>query len=142
MKNKGFTLIELLVVIAIIAILAGMVLVALSGVRAKARDTQRKSDLRTVKGALEVYRSDQDPEAYPIQAIVGAIPTILQTNGYVKTIPSDPRGTYAYQYQSDSDGANFVLFSTLENTRDPDYDKAAPTGFPYPTNYHYFIQND
>jgi len=56
-SNKGFTLIELLVVIAIIGILASVVLASLNSARAKARDTRRKSDLRQIANALELYKN-------------------------------------------------------------------------------------
>ena len=54
-RNKGFTLIELLVVIAIIGILASIIIVSLIGVRERARDARRKSDLRSLRTALELY---------------------------------------------------------------------------------------
>lgn len=54
-KTSGFTLIELLTVIAIIGILASIVVVAVSESRRIARDTKRKSDLKTMKDALESY---------------------------------------------------------------------------------------
>lgn len=54
-KKKGFTLIELLVVVAIIGILASIVLTSINSSRAKARDAQRKADIRQITIALELY---------------------------------------------------------------------------------------
>lgn len=55
--KKGFTLIELVIVIGILAILATVVVLVLNPAQilAQARDSQRMSDLSSVKSAIALY---------------------------------------------------------------------------------------
>jgi len=59
-EEKGFTSIELLVVIAIIAILAAMLLPALSRAREKARQSVCIGNLKQIGLAATMYRQDWD----------------------------------------------------------------------------------
>jgi prepilin-type N-terminal cleavage/methylation domain-containing protein len=58
-RPKGFTLIELLIVIGILAVLATVTLLVLNPAQmfAQARDSQRISDLNTLKSGISLYLS-------------------------------------------------------------------------------------
>jgi prepilin-type N-terminal cleavage/methylation domain-containing protein len=68
--TKGFTIVELLIVIVVIGILAALVLNAFGNVQAKARDTQRQTDVRSLATALEVYYNNNGN--YPATISLGS----------------------------------------------------------------------
>lgn len=72
--QAGFTIIELLIVIAIIAILAGLVLNNFQGAQAKARDTQRVTDLNNIHSKLEEYYNENN--GYPNTFTAATFPGI------------------------------------------------------------------
>lgn len=58
--RKGFTLVELLIVITILVILGIFIVLLINPaeILAKSRDSQRISDLATLKGAIQLYLTD------------------------------------------------------------------------------------
>jgi len=59
-QNKGFTLVELLVVIAIVAVLSVVVILTLNPAELlkQSRDSNRISDMATIRSALSLYFAD------------------------------------------------------------------------------------
>lgn len=121
-RSEGFTLIELLVVIAIIVLLMAISIFGLAGARESARDQRRKTDLETIRSALELYRSDCDK--YPATAEIAAGTQFegTQSSGskcltsyiYLKVVPADPTSTASYRYVQTGSGSGYEICSTLE----------------------------
>lgn len=129
-RIQGFTLIEMLIVIAVISILAGIVLVGITGFQSSARDTKRIGDLRSIQNSLELYytRCGFYPQTVGSAGNTCGGGTAIAdwgdlTDAFVSTqiisgvekMPTDPKGDNEYQYGVDADGTNYVLGAILEN---------------------------
>ena len=114
-KRTGFTLIEMLAVIAIIALLAGMLLPALSKARIRARVAKAKAEMLNIRVSIEQYYADYS--TYPTNdtkfnysgAVAdedyGALYKLkVDTKAYMSSIPKDPfDNSKPYMYFSDAD---------------------------------------
>ncbi len=116
-KSGGFTLLELLIVIVIIGILAVLIVPNLTAGPKRARDSQRKSDMRNVKTALETYFNDNN--VYPSAANYAGLTSVL-VPGFIKAMPTDPKaGNAAYTYTSASPYSTYSITATCEVATDP-----------------------
>jgi prepilin-type N-terminal cleavage/methylation domain-containing protein len=133
-QSRGFTLIELLIVIAIIGILTGLVTVNLQDARERARDVERKAGLKQIQNALELYKNDQRPQAYPTTADWR---DDLLDGGYMREVPQDPTSVQSptwpdYEYIRTTN-LTYTLVACLENSADParDDDNTCSVGNSY-----------
>ena len=138
MRERAFTLVELLVVISIIGILASIGLVAFNSAQARSRDAQRKSDLKQISSALELFYSDygQYPTSNNGQIIAcpfvsggvsgscawGTSEFTDSKTTYFRVLPKDKSSSQYYYYQTVAVGSiansGFQIYARLENSQD------------------------
>lgn len=107
--ERAFTLIELLIVISIIGVLSTFAVFNFQSAGAKARDAQRKSDLKQYHEALVNY-SVKNSGFYPKYSVAAEIKTLCSALS-LNACPEDPK-----PYK---DGANYYFVSEVDNSGDP-----------------------
>ncbi|MEI6228434.1 MAG: type II secretion system protein [Candidatus Saccharibacteria bacterium] len=135
-SQKGFTLIEVLLVIAILAILAGVVIVAINPFKqlADARNGQRRSDVTTILNAVYQYTIDNSGT---VPATITTTPTAVCSTGgtctglidlsvisasekYLTSLPKDPSSgtanTTGYNISKSANGRITVAAPSAENS--------------------------
>jgi general secretion pathway protein G len=148
-NQRGFTIVELLIVIVVIGILAAITIIAYNGVTKRANDTQRKSDVKSIAKALELYYIDNN--RYPAGSGSTTINASWSTTAdaswqnlatslrpYLSTLPSDPISSpgvavtgasgYNYAYYANTNtfcgaavGKMYILVYRIENGSQENY---------------------
>ncbi|RJQ25408.1 prepilin-type N-terminal cleavage/methylation domain-containing protein [Candidatus Parcubacteria bacterium] len=135
-NEKGFTLFEMIIVIIIIGLISAFLTINYITATTRGRDVQRKSDVKQIRTAIEVYRIDHG--YYPSTIYQGNCsqtssltddtpPLNVTPVVYMQKIPCDPSGSNYYNagkyYYNPSPAPpsqpdSYTLTSCLENSKD------------------------
>ena len=120
--RSGFTLIELMIVIVIMGILATLLVPKIMNAPDEAKRTAVKADIKTIEGALKLYRLDtgnyptteQGLEALIRKPDTAPVPKKWRDGGYLEgdAVPKDPWGNPYYYTSSSSSATSSTLGSS------------------------------
>jgi general secretion pathway protein G len=104
-RASGYTLMEIMLVVAIIAVIAGGVIVKMTGALDVAKIQRTEQDLNNIYSALKLYeaRNYQMPDqSQGLEALVAMPTTGTKPSNWLKlmdSVPTDPWNT-PYQYRT------------------------------------------
>ncbi len=135
-SKRGFTLLEILLVVAVIAILAGIVIVAINPTKqlGDARNAQRRADVNTILNAVYQYSIDNNGNlpaniTTTVTAVCQApsctslidLSVLTTSEEYLTAIPRDPlitatTGTAGYTIVKSANGRVTVAAPSAEQS--------------------------
>ncbi|MDZ7611750.1 MAG: type II secretion system protein [Candidatus Moranbacteria bacterium] len=135
--SRGFTLLEILLVVAAIAILAGIVIVAINPSKqiSDTQNSQRSSDVNTILNAVYQYSIDNDgdlpaaidetqteickTDADSCDGLID-LSALTENEEYIVSIPTDPTGSTAngtgYEISKSANGRVTVVAPNASGT--------------------------
>ena len=122
MSEGGFTLVEMMVVIVIIGILAGIVIVNISGNADKAKVKMTETLLKQVGGQIELFHLNHSRYPETLKDLV-LMPPYLEVKdwprgGYLTEVPMDGWNHELFYRPQGTAGAAFDLMSYGEDGRE------------------------
>ena len=117
-RASGYTLMEIMLVVAIIAVIAGGVIVKMTGALDVAKIQRTEQDLNNIYSALKLYeaRNYQMPDqSQGLEALVSPPTTGTKPSNWLKlmdSVPTDPWNTpYQYRNPGKRDPSGVDVFS-------------------------------
>ena len=117
-RASGYTLMEIMLVVAIIAVIAGGVIVKMTGALDVAKIQRTEQDINNIYSALKLYeaRNYQMPDqSQGLEALVSPPTTGTKPSNWLKlmdSVPTDPWNTpYQYRNPGKRDPSGVDVFS-------------------------------
>jgi general secretion pathway protein G len=133
--QQGFTLIEIMIVVVILGILAAIVVPNVMESPHEARKVKAQQDIRTIEGALNLYKLDkfnypsteQGLEALVKKPVGEPRADNWKKHGYLKKVPRDPWGN-DYLYLNPGSHGEIDIYTYGADGRKEGVDSAADIG--------------